>query len=54
MEMALRLPGTFTRTGPPSDRNTHEQPGVDPFDVAWTLSTLVYALAYAARVSGHA
>ncbi len=52
MELSLPIPGTFTRTGPPTDDGPDDRPGVDPFDVAWTLSVLVYALLQAAHASG--
>ncbi len=52
MELSLPIPDTFTRTGPPSDSDGTERPSVDPFDVAWMLSILVYALFQAAHASG--
>lgn len=54
MEASLSFPGTFARTGPPSEGDELEPPGVNPFDVAWTLSVLIYMLLIAVRDSGHA
>lgn len=54
MEFTLPIPGSYTRTGPSSDDDGEpEQPGVDPFDVAWTLTFLIYLLTFAAHHSGH-
>ena len=54
MEMTLSLPSRRTRTGPPRDEEEPAQPGVDPFDVAWTLCVLIYMLSFAVRNSGAA